>query len=136
MSNEYIFFDQGLCNRFVQFATDHGLASTVRPDTMQGSVVELTEDLSEELEESIEDEYEALMLEQMALLEADDSESDRSVLGINVEIASGQTCVVRLPAVLGRRLFEHFSTEEIHDLVNAVVHSVESPSQEPLCKKA
>jgi DhnA family fructose-bisphosphate aldolase class Ia len=136
MSNEYIFFDQSLCHRFVQFATDHGLASTVRPDTMQGSVVELSEDLSEALEDSIEDEYETLMLEQMSLLEADDSESDRSVLGINVELASGQTCVVRLPPVLGRRLFEHFSTEEIHDLVNAVVHSVQSPSQGPLCKKA
>ena len=134
MSTEYIFFDESLCARFVQFAAAHQLGSQVRADAMQGSVVALAEDLSEALEDLVESEYEALMLEQMATLEAD--ETDRSVLGVNVELASGQTCTVRIPSALGRRLFEIFSTEEIHDLVNAIVRSVESPSHGPLCQKA
>lgn len=135
MANEYIFFDENLCKRFVQFAADNRLDSTVRADTMQGHVVTLPEDLGDELEDRVEEEYEMLMLEQMAALEADDGESDRSVLGVNVELADGQTCVVRIPSTLGRRLFEAFTTDEIHELVNAVVHSVENPGKGPLCKK-
>ncbi|MBI4740834.1 MAG: hypothetical protein HY777_04590 [Betaproteobacteria bacterium] len=135
MSNDYIFFDRSLCERFVQFAADHHLNSTVRPDTMRGTLVALPEDMGDELEDRVEEEYEALMLEQMAALESDDGEADRSVLGVDVELADGQPCVVRIPATLGRRLFEVFSTDEIHDLVNAVVHSIENPGREPLCKK-
>lgn len=135
MANQYIFFDTGLCERFVQFAANRGITSAVWPDTMQGTVVELTEELSEEIIDLIEDEYESLMLEQMAALEADDTEEDRSVIGVNVDLANGETCVVRIPADLGRRLFEIFSTEEIHDLVGAIAHSVENPSMGPLCKK-
>ncbi len=135
MSNEYIFFDPRLCERFVQFVGDHRLASQVRADMIQGSVVALTEEVSDELADLLEDKYEALMLEQMAALESDDNEADRSLLGIDVELANGQARLVRLPAALGRRLFEHFSTEEIHDLVNAIVLSIENPAQGPLCHK-
>lgn len=135
MANQYIFFDTRLRERFVQFAADRGIASEVWPDTMQGAVVELTEELSEEVIDLIEDEYESLMLEQMAALEADENEADRSVIGVNVALSDGETCVVRIPADLGRRLFEVFSTEEIHDLVGAITHSVKTPSKEPLCKK-
>ena len=135
MSNEYIFFDQRLSERFVQFAAAHKIDSKVRPDTMQGFVVALTEDLSDELQDLLEDQYETLMLEQMAALEANDDESDRSVMGVDVELASGESCVVRIPSTLGRRLFDVFSTDEIHELVIAIVRSVENPGKGPLCKK-
>jgi hypothetical protein len=135
MSNEYIFFDQRLSERFVQFAAAHKIDSKVRPDTMQGFVVALTEDLSDELQDLLEDQYETLMLEQMAALEANDDESDRSVMGVDVELASGQSCVVRIPSTLGRRLFDIFSTDEIHELVISIVRSVENPGKGPLCKK-
>lgn len=135
MSHDYIFFDRSLCERFVQFAADHHLNSTVRPDTMRGTLVALPEDMGDELEDRVEEEYEALMREQMVALESDEGEADRSVLGVDVELADGRPCVVRIPATLGRRLFEVFSADEINGLVSAVAHSIENPGRGPLCKK-
>lgn len=63
----YIFFDETLQDRFMGFVSVHGMSSNVRPDQMEGVVVELPDGLSEDIEAAIELEYEALMGEQREL---------------------------------------------------------------------
>lgn len=136
MSIEYIFFDQSLSERFLQFAAERGVAGEVRHDAMDGYVVRLPEGFGDELEDEIEDEYDALMREQMVLAENDESWGTRQVMGVEIARADGSRRVVRIEGAIGRKLSEHFTPEEIHELVAAIVGSIENPVDGPLCKKS
>ncbi len=133
--NEYILFDAALCTRFVKFISGHGLASQVRPDPIEGFVVALPGDLADDIEQAIEDEYQALMAEQVSLMESAGDDSARSLMRVTATLADGSPRVVQLPAVQARRLFEHFSVEEIHELVSAIVQSAMNPVEGPMCRK-
>jgi hypothetical protein len=135
MNNEYIFFDEALRDRFIGFVSDHRISSQYRPDPIEGFVVELPVGLSEDLQAAIEVEYDALMDLQRDLLDADEDEDARDLMGVTVTLPDGQSCVVRLPAVYGRRLIEHFSVEEIHELVSVIAQNVANPATGPLCRK-
>ena len=52
-----------------------------------------------------------------------------------VTLPDGQPCLVRLPAVYGRRLVELFTFEEIHALVTLIAHNAINPVEGPLCRK-
>ena len=133
---EYTFFNQDLRERFIQTATKMGLASRVWDDTMEGSVVELADDLSDEQMASLESEYEALMDEQMVLAETEEGWVTHQAMGINVTLSDGRSCSIRLQGEMARRLAESFSPEEIHELVNDIARSIENPINGPICKRA
>lgn len=136
MSNEYIFFDAGLRDRFVAFATARGFACETRADELEGFVVALPDGLDDDAEDALETEYEALMDEQRALVEAAEGAAGRDLMGVEITLPDGRPCTVRLPAVLARRLFEHFDAAEIHDLVAAVAQDVANPVDGPVCRGA
>lgn len=135
MANEYIFFDAALRDRFVGFAAARGIPSEVQADAMEGFVVALADDLGDDLEEAIEDEYATLMEEQRDLVEAADGENSLALMAVAITLPDGQPGVVRIPARHVRRLFAHFSTEEVHELVAAIAQSVANPVAGPLCRK-
>ena len=132
--NEYILFDAALCQRFLKVLADHGLPGEVRPDQIEGFVVTAPGGMPDEVEQAIEDEYQALMAEQVTLVEAA-GEGGRTLMRIGATLADGSTRIVQLPAVHGRLLFEHFSVEEIHDLVSAIVQSALNPVEGPICRE-
>lgn len=134
--NGYIFFDADLGERFLAFAAGRGVAGSMRTDPMGGHVVELPDDLPDEIEEAIEDEYERLMDEQRDLVEAEEGNDARDLMGVSVALPDGRTCVVRLPADYARRLVEHFSFEEIQELVAVIARGVLQPVDGPLCRSA
>lgn len=136
MVNEYIFFDAILRDRFVSFIATHDIPSQVWPDPMEGFVVALADDLADEIEDAIEAEYEALMEEQRDLVEAADGGNSRALMAVAVTLRDGQPGVVRIPAHYARRLFAHFSTQEVHELVAAIAQAVANPVAGPLCRKA
>lgn len=133
--NEYILFDANLRDRFLEFVAARGLAGEVRADPIAGFVVALPDDLADDVEEAIEDEYATLMAEQVSLIEAAGEDSGRTVVRVAATLADGSSRVVQLPADYGRRLFEHFSIEEIQELVSAVVQSAMNPVEGPMCRK-
>lgn len=135
MGFEYVFFDEALRDRFVGFASSHGIASAVRRDGIEGFVVELPDGMADAMQESVDAEYDSLMDEQMLLAESDGELVGRRVAGVTVTLADGSSRVVRLPAPVARRLFEHFTPEEVHEIVSAIAQSVENPVDGPLCRK-
>lgn len=135
MGFEYVFFDETLRDRFVRFATGHGIASAVRKDGIEGFVVELPDGLADALQEAVDAEYESLMDEQMLLAESNEEWVGNRVAGVTVALADGSSRVVRLPAPVARRLFEHFAPEEVHEIVSAIAQSLENPIDGPLCRK-
>ncbi|MBZ0131512.1 MAG: hypothetical protein M9884_03540 [Rhodocyclaceae bacterium] len=136
MSFDYVFFNEMLRDRFVEFASGHGVASTVRKDEIEGYVVELPDGLADAMQEAIDDEYESLMDEQMLLAEADGEMVSNRVASVTVEMADGSRRSVRLPAPIARLLFERFAPEEVHGIVSAIAQSLENPIDGPLCRKA
>lgn len=135
MSTEYIFFDAALRDRFVNFVAERGIDSTVRPDTMEGFVVALADDLADEVADAIEAAYAVLEEEQHNLVEAADEGNAQALMAVAVTLPDGRSCAVRLPARYARRLFASFSTEEVHDLVSLIAGSVANPLAGPLCRK-
>ena len=131
---EYIFFDAALRDRFLKFVAERGLTGKVRPDPMEGFVVALPDDLADDIDAAVEDEYEALMDEQRSLIESADDDDARDLMGVTVTLPDGQPRVVRLPALYARRLFEHFTVAEIHELVSGIAHSVANPIEGPICR--
>ena len=135
MDSEYMFFDEALRDRFMNFVAARGIASTVRKDEIAGFVVALPDGLDDALEEAIEAEYESIMDEQMLLAESDEDLVSHAVAGVMVTLADGTTRSVRIPPPIARRLFEHFTPEEVHEIATAIAQSVENPIDGPLCRK-
>src|SRR5512139_2234943 len=124
---EYTFFNQDLRERFLQTAAQMGVAAKFRDDTMEGSVVALSDDMSDEQMAILETEYELLMDEQMVLAESEEGWVTHQVMGVNVTLADGRACAIRLQGEMARRLAERFSPEEIHELVHDIAQSIEKP---------
>lgn len=135
MSFEYMFFNESLRGRFVALASVHGVASMTRQDEIEGFVVELPDELDDDLQEIFEAEYDALMGEQMLLAEADSELVSHHVAGVMVTLADGTTRAVRIPPPIARRLFEHFTPGEVHEIAQAIAESVENPVDRPICHK-
>ncbi|MBI3096154.1 MAG: hypothetical protein HYY97_14900 [Rhodocyclales bacterium] len=135
MSNEYIFFDADLRDRFVAFVAARGIASELRADAMDGLIVALADDLADEIEDAIEDHYTTLMEVQRDLAEAADGDQALALMAVAITLPDGQPGTVRIPARHARRLFAHFSVEEVHELVAAIAQSVANPVTGPLCQR-
>jgi hypothetical protein len=135
MSFEYMFFDEALRDRFVAFAAGRGIASTMRQDEIDGFVIELPDGLDDDLQDALEAEYDAIMDAQMLLAESDEDLVSHAVAGTTVTLTDGSTRTVRIPPPIARRLFEHFTSGEIHEIVTAIAQSVEHPIDGPICRK-
>jgi hypothetical protein len=135
MGFEYMFFDEALRDRFVGFAAARGIASTVRQDEIAGFVVTLPDEIADDVQDAVEDEYEAIMEEQMLLAESDEELVSHHAAGTTVTLMDGTTRTVRIPPAIARRLFEHFTSDEIHEIATAIAHSVENPIDGPICRK-
>lgn len=135
MGFEYMFFDEALRDRFVAFAAGHGIAATVRKDEIAGFVVTLPDGLADELQDVVEAEYDSIMDEQRQLAESDEELVSHHVAGTTVTLADGTTRIVRIPPPIARRLLEHFSADEVHEIATAIAQSVENPVDGPLCRK-
>ena len=135
MGFEYMFFDEALRDRFLDFVSRHGIAGTVRKDEIAGHVVELSDGLADELQDAIEAEYESIMDEQMLLAESDEDLVSHHAVGLTVTLTDGTTRAVCIPPAIARRLFEHFTPGEVHEIATAIAQSVENPIDGPICHK-
>ena len=131
---EYIFFDEGLRDRFLKVVVAQGIASEVRADQIEGFLVVLSEDLADEVVDLLEDEYDVLMVEQRCLVESLDGDKARTLMGVNITLPDGQQRMVPLPAIYARRLYEHFTIEEIQQCVSGIAESVLKPDAGSLCR--
>lgn len=135
MANEYIIFDKRLCDRFVPFVAERGIAADVKADAMEGFVVALPDTLDETLEATIDTEYDAIMDEQRELTESADDDRARTLMAVTITLPDGAPCVVPIGARLGRRLYNHFTIEEVQDLVAEIAAAVTNPVARPLCRR-
>lgn len=130
---DYIFFDEGLRTRFVEYIRQRGVTCTEEPDPLGSGVVSIPEDLDEELFESIDRYYEDLSRMQAELLEETEDRLERNVAGVRVTLSDGRPCMVRLDPDLVSRLLTVLSLDELHELVTTIARCGENPDDRPLC---
>lgn len=130
---EYIFFDEGLRRRFVEFARSRGASCQESGDGM-GLVAAVAEDLTEEADAALEQFYDQLQEEQAALTDRSEGGLKKHGAGVEVTLGDGRPCLVRLSPEMANRLLACFSPQELHELVSAIARSVETPSAGPVCR--
>jgi hypothetical protein len=130
--DEYIFFDAGLRDRFVEHAGGLGVACELRDDTM-GLVVAVSEDLADDVVDKLEARYDELQDEQADLLSRTEGGLGK-LAGFKLALPDGQTCTVPLQTDMANRLLASFSLEEIQVLFDAVARSALDPKESHLCE--
>ena len=129
---EYVFFEESIRDKFVDFLTrqqvEHQLNSN--DELLQ---VDVTEGLDDELGDAIDECYEELLQETAELLEQGEDALQTNVAGVQVQLADGEICTVRLNPELVGRILGCISMEELRDMVQDVAHWVELKDNSPLC---
>lgn len=128
---EYIFFDETLCARFIEFARRLDVPCQQKQDDM-GITVAVPEDLDDSVADSLETHYD-LLLEEQAELTDETEPGQKHAAAICIDLADGRPCTIRIePAIMGR-LMGCLSIEEIHELATTIARNVENPNDKPLC---
>jgi len=129
---EYIFFNAEIAERFAEFARLIGTSYEEHSDNM-GLVVAVPEDLDEALGNRLETYYAHLLDEQAEMVE--ESEPGlKHTAAINITLADGRPCAIRIEPALMNRLMGCLSIAEIHQLATTIARSVENPDNRPLCR--
>ncbi len=131
---EYVFFDAGLLQRFVDRAAGHGVTCSVKADPVEGSVASIPEDLPDDVLDDMDDCYESLQAEQAGLAADREGWVTKRLAGIQVTLADGTLRTVRLDADTANLLLGAFTPAEAQQLVQAIVRSLEDPATGPLCR--
>lgn len=132
---EYIFFDQRPWELFDAFLREKGLI----PESVheeQGYLVRLPEDTDDELMESIEAYYDEMldMNEALFIAQQDDGEQVHAA-GVSVSLSDGRSVDAMVSPDLLNRILTVVSTDELGQLVSAIVDAVEHPDDRPFCRR-
>jgi len=128
---EYIFFDAGLRDSFVEHAQGMGVDCVLLDDSM-GLVVAVPEDLDDELMDALETRYDELQQDQ-SRLELSEGGLKR-LAGFRFDLPDGRSCMVPLQTEMANRLLASFSLEEIQALFGAVARRALDPAEDRLCQ--
>ncbi len=128
---EYVFFDETIRDKFVAFLKEKKVDCQVSDD--ESFIVEIPDDLGAELDDAIDNQYEQLLQETAELMEQGEDALEKNVAGVQVQLADGSPCMVRLDPDLVGRILGCISMEELRDMVQEVAHWVEFKDNSPLC---
>ncbi len=130
---EYIFFHTAPMQRFVQALQARGVPCQSKDDDM-GLVVAVPEDLDDALDEEIDALYETLLAESESLLDEDEA-AEQHIAALSISLSNGQNVQAAVdPGVLDR-ILTVITPQELNDLVDAIVSSVEQPDFRPVCQR-
>lgn len=129
---EYIFFSDSISRRFAEFAQVLGIPCQERRDKM-GLIIAVPEDLDDLVANRLETYYAHLLDEQADMVE--ETEPDlKHTTAINITLADGRPCAIRIEPAMMNRLMGCLSIAEIHQLATTIARNVENPDNRPLCQ--
>ena len=130
---EYMFFDEGLRQKFVAFARERDV-DVQSTDDETGCIAEVPEDLDDEVADAIDEYYEQLLQETADIMEDGDG-LEKSAAAVQVSLSDGTKSNIMFDPDLMARLLNCITTEELRDLVQDIAHGVENPDDRPICKR-
>lgn len=129
---EYVFFDESIRNKFADFLREKGVDFRLT-DEDGACIAEVPEDLDDEIGDAIDNCYEILLQETAELIEGTDDALEKNVAGIQVALADGSSCTIRMDPNLLARVLNCISMEELRDMAQTIAEGVENPDNRPLC---
>lgn len=128
---EYVFFDDGIRDHFVTDLKARG--ADYRLLDGDGLLVEVSEEISDEDTDAIDLLYDQLLQQSGELMEQGEDALEMNVAGVQVELADGSACTIRLDPDFVARLLTTISMEELRDLCQTISEGVERRDNSPLC---
>lgn len=129
---EYLFFEEPIRDKFVAFLAERRVEHRLS-DANDGLLVEVAEDLDDATGDAIDHCYEALLQETAELMEQGADALEKNVAGVQVQLADGAICTVRLDPDLVGRILGCITMAELRDMVQEVARWVELKDNSPLC---
>jgi hypothetical protein len=126
---EYIFFHDEPRKQFLQYIESLDIPHVEQDDTM-GMIVAIPEELGEDIEDEIEAHYDKLMED----AEAGEA-AEKDVAAMTISLQSGDTIYASVEPKGLNRILSVITTQELNDLVNSIVSSVETPDERPFCNR-
>jgi hypothetical protein len=131
---EYILFHEQSLNQFVAWLEQHAIPFEKRQDEM-GLLVAVPDNLDDKTTEAIEMFYEKLLTESEHLLVEAGMGAEKHAAALTIRLRDGRTIYASVPPALLNRVLSAISVQELNQLVEAIVDSIENPDDRPFCQR-
>ena len=131
---EYIFFHDEPRRQFIQYLAKQDIPYAEHNDSM-GMIVSVPEDMGEDIEHEIETRYDELIENAEELLAEDGEQAEKDVAAITITLDNGKTACASVSPKILNRILAVITPQELNDLVNSIVSSVQNPDDRSLCKR-
>jgi len=128
---EYIFFDTGIRDSFVADLKERNVEHELLDG--DGLLIGVSEEISDDDSDAIDDLYDRLLQQSGELMEQGEDALELNVAGVQVELADGAACTIRLDPDFVGRLLTSITMEELRDLCQTIAEGVERRDNSPLC---
>lgn len=138
---EYLFFNESLAKRFVEFCSVQGVEAIIKAEvtfTDETSYNVLLADITDDsLMDSVEEFYNELFFgEQAAEIEGNDgSGALADACGVQVQLQSGQFTTVAIHPEIMNKLLSVLTVEELQSFLSQVAEDIENPKDGPICRR-
>jgi len=128
---EYVFFDDGIRDSFIVDLKIRGAEYQLLDD--DGLLVGVSEEISDDDSDAIDELYDQLLQQSGELMEQGEDALELNVAAVQVELADGSACTIRLDPDFVARLLTAINMEELRDLCQTISEGVERRDNSPLC---
>jgi len=134
---DYLFFNQSIADRFIDFMTKNNLEWTQEVEKIQNAIVlKTSEDIDDDLWDALDDLYDQLGLEDALLSDANTAEEhDIDTAGIYIQLQNGEQTIAKINPLIMNRILNVISMDEFNDFIETIVTSVENPDDSAICLK-
>ena len=132
---EFIFFHQNICSIFTDYLTELDIKYQTEDDG-DSIVVAIADDVDDARLEQIEDEYDRLLDLSRIQTDSEDGENPENYQKASLLIAlkNGNNSYAHVDMDIINRLLCTISTDELSELIEAVVDAVENPDERSYCQ--
>ena len=134
---DYLFFNFVIQQQFENFLVENALPYVQHSESVTGAMVIAVEEalVSPALWDELDQLYDQLHEQDQVLLEQSVNDPDgKNVAGIYLQLANGQYTIAKVAPDVVNRILTVISMDELNQLVDAIVQSVENPQQATLCQ--
>lgn len=131
---EYVFFHQPLANAFIERLVALSIAYESKADEL-GLVVAVPEDLDDAVLDELDGLHEELLAQAEVLLIAAEGGTEQQAAALNITLGDGRIVQASVRPALMNKLLSALSFEEINELLEAIVDSIEHPDERPFCRR-
>lgn len=131
---EFIFFHHNICKLFTDFIAEQSIEYRVSDD---GDIitVSVSEDVDDTVIEQLEEEYDRLLDLSREQTDKDEGESRENYqkASLLISLKNGDNSYAHVDMDLINRVLRTISTDELNQLIEAIVDAVENPDDRSYC---